>query len=296
VNEIFTELSVFAPAKVNLHLAVLDKRSDGFHNLESFFLALDFGDKLNFTGAKEENIMEISSISRQDAGENGEWAELICNPTRNIIFKAVTLFRQKTGFSHGLKIAVEKRIPLGGGLGGGSSDAAAALLALNKMAGSPLNREALLETAASLGSDVPFFIHETPAARVTGRGENIEPIDIPPLFLVLVNPGFPSDTARAFSLLNEYRSSKDFYREPQNLTALEWSKFKNDFLEVFPEKERDVYNEIISALRSLGALYASLSGAGATCFGVFKEEKQAQKASESLQNKWDLVVTACSLG
>jgi len=280
VNGILREISVFAPAKVNLHLAVHERRKDGFHDLESLFLALNFGDSLNFRV-----ISEVSSID----------IDMEAVPLQeNIIYKAVKLFQDKTGFCTGLKIEVDKRIPLGGGLGGGSSDAAATLLALNKLAGSPLSREELLQMAAALGSDVPFFIYETPTAYVTGRGENITPKDMPQMFLVLVNPGFPSDTARAYSLLDEHRGKKDFYREPRNLTALEWGKFKNDFLDVFTEKERAVYNEIISELRELGAFYANLSGAGATCFGVFEKEEQAKKAAEALQDKWEFVVAAHS--
>jgi 4-diphosphocytidyl-2-C-methyl-D-erythritol kinase len=130
---------------------------------------------------------------------------------------------------------------------------------------------------AALGSDVPFFIHKIPAARVTGRGECIEPIDMLPMFLTLVNPGFHSDTARAFKLLDEYRESgirKDI------------SPFFNDFLPVFPEQEKSVYNTIISRLQDLGAEFASLSGAGSTCFGVFGNRDQSQKAADVLRGEW----------
>jgi len=286
VNDNLKKISIFAPAKVNLHLAVFNRRKDGFHDLESLFLALNFGDMLNFT------IQEDREILCPLANIDIDMADVPLQ--ENIIYKAVKLFQDKTGFA-GLKIEVDKRIPLGGGLGGGSSDAAATLLAINKLAGSPLKREELLEMAVVLGSDVPFFLYETPAARVSGRGEIIEPVDLPQMFLVLVNPGFPSDTGRAFSLLDSHR--KDTSRtaaDPHILTALEWSKFKNDFLDVFTEKERAVYNEIISELRELGAFYANLSGSGATCFGVFEKEEQAKKAAGVLQDKWDFVTAAHS--
>jgi len=284
-------LTIFSPAKVNLHLAVKNRREDGFHDLESLFLALNFGDLLHF------KVMDAIS----DEISMGNCPVPVLD---NIIYKAIILFRQKTGFSQKFNIIVEKRIPLGGGLGGGSSNAAATLLALNKILGSQgeaLSFEALLEMAAALGSDVPFFIHETPAARVSGRGEIIEPVHMPPMFLVLVNPGFPSDTARAFRLLDEKRKLGIFNHKPHEPVLRDISStlfmgnnifnlsFYNDFLDVFPEEEQRIYYEIISALQSQGARYANLSGSGATCFGIFDDEKQAQKAAESLRGKWDFV-------
>jgi len=288
--------SVFAPAKINLHLAVKEKRPDGFHNLESVFLALDWGDTLFFeTGTKNDELI------LNWANDNAEPPSI----PDNIILRALTLFREKTGFSQKLKITVEKRIPPGGGLGGGSSDAASTLLALNKTAGSPLEKDALLEMGASLGSDVPFFLHETPAARVTGRGEHIEPLEIPQLFLVLVNPGFPSNTTEAYRLLDEHRETKPahtltlrpprlcaFARNSSNPSVppcLRVENFSNDFLPIFGEPEKSIYNKICYDLREHGALYAGLSGAGSTCFGVFQNMERAQKAAEALSGKWSFV-------
>jgi len=280
----FSKLTVVSPAKVNLHLAVLEKRPDGFHNLESVFLAVNFGDTLHFEPCNGEDTAEIAM----------EGVSIHIPIEKNIIFKALSLFRVKTGFTHGLKIKAEKRIPTGGGLGGGSSNAAAALLALNKLAGFPLKRGQLLEMAASLGSDVPFFIYETAAARVTGRGEFIEPLETPELFLVLVNPGFPSDTAAAYQLLDKKWElerktiSHASVVKDINLSRLTGA-FRNDFLPVFNEPEKSVYNGIISQLRELGAEYANLSGTGSTCFGVFKEREKAEKAAVSLRGKWGFV-------
>jgi len=281
------KLTVFAPAKVNLHLAVKNKREDGFHGLESVFLALDFGDLLHFE--------VLDAVSDEITMRN----HAIPMPN-NIIYKAITLFRKKTGFSQGLKVTAEKRIPLGGGLGGGSSNAASTLLALNeicRVTSEACSRETLLEMAASLGSDVPFFVHETPAALVTGRGEIIEPVNMPSMSLVLINPGFSSDTARAFRLLDEKRSNKEEFtqrRQEHQGFGLNMKEFFNDFLDVFPEEEQSIYNEIISALQSQGAQYANLSGSGATCFGVFEDKDQAQKAADTLRGKWDFIEVCSS--
>jgi len=291
MNEIQGLLTVFAPAKINLHLTVLDKRLDGFHNLESVFLSVNFGDSMHFQFIDPENSIEITMQGMKSP----------IPMEKNIIFKALSLFRQKTGFSRGVKITVEKRIPLGGGLGGGSSNAASTLLALNRLAGAPCSQRALLEMAVSLGSDVPFFIHETPAALVTGRGEHIQPIEAPPAYFVLVNPGFSSDTAAAFRLLDSQRASGTPNNEPaqaeERLRTIgsccscgSWLEFSNDFLSIFPEKEKNVYEGIILRLKELGAQFSSLSGAGSTCFGVFQDSEQAQKAAETMNLSWGFSV------
>jgi 4-diphosphocytidyl-2-C-methyl-D-erythritol kinase len=303
------KLSIAAPAKVNLHLAVNNRRQDGFHDLESVFLAVDFGDILHFDPVPGENEAEIIM--------EGLKFNLLLE--QNIIFKALSLFRSRTGFNQSMKIKVEKRNPPGGGLGGGSSDAASALLALNKLAGSPLSPGELMEMALSLGSDVPFFICQTAAALVTGRGETIEPLEASEFYLVLVNPGFPSDTAAAFRLLDEYRvkngSEKASRKGAETQKKFEISEalnpnsssasprlcvrnfdhYFNDFLPVFSEKERTAYNGIISRLRELGAVYANLSGAGSTCFGVFIEKKQAEDAAAALRKDWDFAEFCCPL-
>jgi len=292
-----SQLTVNAPAKLNLYLTVKDRRPDGFHNLESIFLALDFGDTLHFKLIPGQKTTEIVT----------EGLNLTLPMEKNIIFKALSLFRERTALFEGLKIKVEKRIPPGGGLGGGSSDAASTLLALNRLAGFPLDRPSLLEMAASLGSDVPFFVHETPAARVSGRGECIEPVEAPRCFFTLVNPGFPSDTAAAFRLLDEHRALNHLTeaqghrdkikdsRIPSVPPCLREMYLGNDFLPVFNEPEKSVYNEIISALRELGADLADISGAGSTCFGVFKGREGAEKAAAALRahGKWSFVECAC---
>ncbi|MCL2765080.1 MAG: 4-(cytidine 5'-diphospho)-2-C-methyl-D-erythritol kinase [Treponema sp.] len=278
---------VFAPAKVNIHLTVKDRRPDGFHDLESIFLAVDFGDTLKFELLECDNSAEICM----------EGLDFSIPAQENIIFRSLCLFREKTGFSRGIKITAEKRIFAGSGLGGGSSNAAAVLLTLNKIAGSPLSRETLLEMAAVLGSDVPFFIHETAAAIITGRGDKIEPVKCPSLHLVLVYPGFSSDTAAAYRLLDDYRAGKNHPNDsmPLDLSAVragcawfaeESGFFKNDFLEVFLQREMTIYSELLSALLELGACFTGLSGAGSACFGIFKESQQAQKAAYALRSRW----------
>ena len=297
-------ITMEAPAKLNFHLKVGGRRPDGFHDIESLFVALAFGDTLYLETTPSETA--TAPEIRMNRPLDGE----------NIISRAISLFRSRTGFNQGLKVAVEKRIPLGGGLGGGSSDAAAALLALNRLAadGGLLNTAELAEMGAFLGSDVPFFLCGGPAAWVTGRGEQIQPLELPEsllnLALVLVNPGFPSDTAEAYRLLDDMRLSQ---RLSQNITTEytefhggktvfvpgtpctpwlnNYGSFSNDFLPVLSGSDKGaVYQRIMGELRELGAEFAGLSGSGSTCFGVFSGHEQAESARNVLLKHWPFVI------
>jgi 4-diphosphocytidyl-2-C-methyl-D-erythritol kinase len=223
----------------------------------------------------------------------------------NIVLKAVDLFRARTGFDAPLRIRLEKRIPLGAGLGGGSSDAASTLLALNALRGRmghppPIDGEALRRMAAELGSDVPFFLGGSGAAYVTGRGEHIRPIEGPPdCAVLLVKPGFSSNTAGAFGLLDAHRldagesGNRAGLSEQALVEALKgppalWP-YGNDFLEVFLARgapvERDAYRAILGGLAEAGADFCGLTGSGSTCFGIFMGEGgggPAEKAKKAL--------------
>ena len=310
-------IRIDAPAKLNLHLLVGDRRPDGFHEIESLFLALAFGDTLYLEAVQEPSDrppLEIRMDWQLKGLQNSEFGDNLLPPDKNIIFRAVSLFKSSTGYDRKLKIAVEKRIPLGGGLGGGSSDAAATLLALNRLASSNgdslLSDAALAEIGAELGSDVPFFLnHRITAAWVSGRGEQVWPFPLPQavsgLSFVLVNPGFSSDTAHAYSLLDKYRQDISFVRNTEDMQMLSFSgspgdwQFSNDFLSVFnacgresytPGESWAAYGEIISSLRTLGAGFAGLSGSGSTCFGVFSGPDTARQAGESLSKRWPYVI------
>jgi 4-diphosphocytidyl-2-C-methyl-D-erythritol kinase len=306
------QIRVDAPAKLNLHLQIGDKRHDGFHDIESLLLALAFGETLCIEPAS--SLLEILMDWQTEAPHE-------LPPEKNIISKAVSLFRDRTGFNEGLKISVSKRIPLGGGLGGGSSDAAATLLGLNRLLAvsfpgeKALNKAELAEMGALLGSDVPFFLYNTPAAWISGRGELVQPLDLPEsahgLTFVLANPGFPSDTGRAYRLLDFWRSTKTPSSPPDPRLAREsfsapprnW-QFFNDFLPVFCDKTKEdtalsedgmVYQRIIDCLRERGAEFVGLSGSGSTCFGVFSEHNRAESARDALQKQCSFVNISFSL-
>jgi 4-diphosphocytidyl-2-C-methyl-D-erythritol kinase len=297
----WTALSIDAPCKINLHLRVTGRRSDGFHALESIFLTLEFGDTLYFElcrGSEMGNdVLLIEDLRPVGVGMFRE--EL--SREDNSIRRAIDLFRAKTGFARPLRIRLEKRVPLGAGLGGGSSDGASTLQALNELAETALSGEELRTMAAELGSDVPFFLNGG-AALVTGRGECIRPIAGPPhLPVLLVNPGFPSNTAEAFRLLDARQAEfppdgaglADAEPAPDQdalISALadppsQWP-YGNDFLPVFlargAPKVRDAYGVILGELKAQGADFCGLTGSGSTCFGIFTDGGMAEKAAKSL--------------
>jgi 4-diphosphocytidyl-2-C-methyl-D-erythritol kinase len=273
-------------------LKVKSLRPDGFHELESLFAALAFGDSLRFELTGKDGAEELE----QAGPRKGELSALPWE--KNLVCRALALFREKTGFKAGVRIELVKRIPLGAGLGGGSSDAASTLLALDLLAGTGLDKGELLKMAAALGSDVPFFL-TCGAAWVTGRGERIEPAAAPTgLWTVLVKPPFRSGTAGAFRLLDVRRAGgMPGTRGGREFNSLEWKDilalhpgewpFYNDFLPVLPQS--DVYRDICRTLKKLGAPFSGLSGSGSCCFGIFDDREKAEKAVNSLSGQENFV-------
>jgi 4-diphosphocytidyl-2-C-methyl-D-erythritol kinase len=314
-------IKVAAPCKINLHLWVGERRADGYHALESIFQTVDFGDTLDFDVVDGKGRCDLLADFLPGAGFQ-------LAPEENIVCRAVSVFRQRTGFDRGLRIRLKKRVPAGGGLGGGSSDAASALAALDILAATGLSLDELRDMALSLGSDVPFFLTELAspdggvpggtgagvsragsggAALVRGRGEWILPLESPPWPVVLVNPGFSSPTGEAFRRLDRWRESRDWEVSsggedegpkagPEELIGAlgadpsAWP-YWNDFLPVFcgGDGESLTYRYILSTLRGGGADFAGLSGAGSTCFGVFKDGGKAEKIARLLTNEGFLV-------
>ena len=291
-----------APCKINLHLGIGDRRPDGFHNLESLFACLALSDSLRFERAGNEGECLLSVDSEGSFAEPG--GEGLISPENNLVYKAVSLFRERTGYADGLKVRLSKRIPVGAGLGGGSSDAASSLLAMNFLAGNPVSAEELREMAAVLGSDVPFFLSGG-LAYVSGCGERIEPVVIPnaaffeQLAVVLVKPPFSADTAAAYRRLDQARENGAFARASSGREMLPketlirclakdpitWH-FYNDFL---PVDGAGVYETILGDLRKAGASFASLSGSGSCCFGIFTSKETAEKVANNLMGQRNFI-------
>jgi 4-diphosphocytidyl-2-C-methyl-D-erythritol kinase len=314
-----------APCKLNLCLAVGGRRTDGFHDIESIFAAFSLCDTLKFEAARGDESGLADDEVRMEAEElppvfSGAFSLRKLPPEKNLVWRAIKLFKHETGFNSAVKAKVRKRIPPGGGLGGGSSDAAAALAAMNALSGAGLSVRALEGLGAALGGDVPFFVRVVSAfsagksgeplqaaAFVSGKGERVEPAVCPPLDAVIVNPGFESGTAEAFALLDAERAAVSAETAAPRLSKMdlfaalpknpaEWP-FYNDFLPVFLKVPpyNKCYSAILRELADSGAVFSGLSGSGASCFGIFADSGRAQTAASRLSERWTFARTASVL-
>ena len=296
-------LSFDAPAKINIHLAAGGRRQDGFHAIQSIFVPVSLCDSICFELLPAKNSAPDISISMDlsalPAAEAAPLAAL--DVKKNLVFKAVTLFCTKTGWNCDAHIQIIKRIPAGAGLGGGSSDCAAALCALNQA--SPYKAE-LAALAAELGSDVPFFL-QNGASFVEGRGEMVRPLfaDIAAFSVVIVKPDFSSDTARAYQLLDTAYPDRKSLVDAEILTGAflvmppcRWH-FSNDFLTAFlrhgTTAECSAYTAILHTLKEYGADFVNLSGSGSACFGIFQDSTAAGRAAAALGKDWPFVRETC---
>ncbi|MDR2841616.1 MAG: 4-(cytidine 5'-diphospho)-2-C-methyl-D-erythritol kinase [Spirochaetaceae bacterium] len=312
-NKSFT---IQAPCKINLHLKIKEKRSDGFHNIESIFLKLNLCDTLVFTNiifGDNSAAVKIETDTSLLPDEMKSELQNLPNE-KNIVYKAVQLFGKHTGYFFGGSIKLHKAIPCGAGLGGGSSDAASALVALNDLSCAKVPQEELRIMASELGSDVPFFIthnakgseNECTCAIVSGRGDKIDYIRSPDIHIVIVNPGIASNTAGAYSLLDADRmkndgvstSYKNNYFKDELIGMLysppsSW-KFSNDFAALFLNSpSMDIqYLPILKNLIACKAQFAGISGSGSSCFGVFADDRTALDAVAELKKYYPFVCKA----
>jgi 4-diphosphocytidyl-2-C-methyl-D-erythritol kinase len=268
-------IRVEAPAKVNIHLRVYGRRDDGYHGILSLFQAVSLSDLIVIRSLKEPDLLEIDG-------------ELGCQAERSTVFRAAAAYREMTGSRTGLSISVEKRIPIGAGLGGGSSDAAATLAGLERLLRGGLGKEDLARAAAGIGSDVPFFL-EGGAAIVAGRGEKILPIPARTDFrLVIVYPGVSVSTAEAYRMLDLERPYDSSEPDP-GAEELE-RRYRGDpgswdFSNSFEPVISSAHREIAAArdrLQELGASFAAMSGSGSAVFGVFEDGERARTARDAI--------------
>jgi len=274
-------IRVSAPCKINLHLRVLQRRADGFHDIESVFQLVSLEDSLSV------------SISGKpgDCAVVSPFMEL---PAVNTVSRAVDLFREETGILDGIRIEVAKRVPAGAGLGGGSSDAAATLRALDRLFATGLDRGVMARIAAKIGSDVPFFLSGG-AAIVGGRGERVTAIPArTDLFGVLVWPDVHSSTAEAYALVDRWQAEgrengiawpcaaelSDLYEGP-----LSGWRFANSFTAPL-EARFPAIRDARLALMESGAVFAEMSGSGSAVYGLFTDSAAANAAWIRLSPYW----------
>jgi 4-diphosphocytidyl-2-C-methyl-D-erythritol kinase len=273
-----------SPCKVNLLLNILGKRPDGFHELETVLQPVNLCDRLTFE--RRGGAVELSCSA----------ADLPVD-SRNLVHRAATGFMQTAKISDGVRIHLEKKIPLAAGLGGGSGNAATTLLALNELFGQPLSAAKLGELAASLGSDVPFFLHNQPAL-ATGRGEKIQPLDFFPALrdtvFLLIHPGFGISTPWAYQNLARFpealngrpgRAQKLIATLQTGDLRIARAEFYNS-LEAPALEKYPVLALFQEFLRANGALAALMSGSGSTTFAIADTKAAAESLVEKFKSKF----------
>ncbi|MGA7990152.1 MAG: 4-(cytidine 5'-diphospho)-2-C-methyl-D-erythritol kinase [Thermoanaerobaculia bacterium] len=265
-------LRVTSFAKINRELRVLGKRPDGFHELDTVFQTVDLTETLDLL-EEEEGGGEVSlTIEGADLPADGS----------NLVLRAAAALRERFNVRRGARIHLSKKIPVGGGLGGGSSNAAAALRGLTTLWDLPLGKRTLHAVAASLGSDVPFFLLGG-RARGQGRGEVLTPLpDGPEEWVLLVFPPFSLSTAEVYGRLPARALTGSPSATKVSGSETGGGPERND-LEQAAESLRGELRRIRSALAGSGARSARLSGSGSTVFGTFGTKDEAAKARESLE-------------
>ncbi len=271
------QLTIQSPAKVNLHLQVIAKRPDGYHDLRMVMVEISIYDEVKVALAKE----GVNLFCDHPGVPLGD---------KNIAVRAAKLFIEETGFDGGVDLHIKKKIPMGGGLGGGSSNAASVLMALNELTGNKVSEERLLEIGLKLGADVPFFIFKG-AALAEGIGERLSKInDLPEMSFLLVNPNIEIPTASIFKSLNLELTKE---RESHTITGFNYSLepvvsiLHNDLEDVVLKKHPEVA-AALNLLKGEGSAEGVLmSGSGATVFGLYDSEASARRALAVLKKEID---------
>lgn len=268
-------IEIKAPAKINIGLYVTEKRNDGFHNIETIFYPIkDLFDKMVF--------------------EKNDKFEFICSDPQlpldeeNLVVKALRLLERKSKKTIPAKISLEKKIPSGAGMGGGSSDAAAVLISLNDMYNLGFSYPDLLEMSLELGSDVPFFIKTFPSIGKS-RGEKLTPVDLElEKSIAIVNPGIHISTKEAYSNVQPKQTEiswndmvTNLKENPASLNGILTNDFEKYAFETWPEIEK-IKKDMLEA----GAGYSLMTGSGSTVFGIFDEKSDAEKYLESVDEKF----------
>lgn len=280
-----TRVVVAAPAKVNLLLRVLAREESGYHGIETLFQALELHDTVEVERRPEPGV----SLEVGWAGPSEDLGPV----EENLAYRAAAGYRARAGLEHapGVAVGLTKVIPAGAGLGGGSSDAAAVLRAMDRIHDGALEAAALMDLAGSLGSDVPFFLGPSPLALGWGRGERL--LGLPPLAsrpVLVVIPPFRVSTAKAYRRLAEMRASSSGEAGAVPLTMDDVSSWPgvtarsgNDF-EAVVLRDRPRARAILELLRSRGAAPALLSGSGSALFGVFSDGNGAEGAAKEVRS------------
>ncbi len=274
----FTPVSFRTPAKINFYLFIQSKRMDGYHELVMDLVPVSIFDTINLSDTdcgKIELRTNLPGVNQED----------------NLITKAVRLLEKETGQKFSLRIDLDKKIPSGAGLGGGSGNAAGMLVMINKLFRLNIPDGHLSQMALKLGADVPFFINPRPSL-AEGIGERLTVLrHFDPINLILIHPGFPISTKTAYSICNKSKREKLLHKysldEFESLTP-DINDFWLPLVDRYPQLQT-----CRETILEEGALFSGLSGSGSTVFGVFPDEKTREKAYSNLSNKNNWTVFKC---
>jgi 4-diphosphocytidyl-2-C-methyl-D-erythritol kinase len=275
-----SSLIIGAPAKVNLDLRILGRRPDGFHEIDSIFQAVSLFDRLKFKLVEHSDRLELSLANDVNLEVDDS----------NLVVRAFNLMKQRFGFPGGLRVELEKNIPIAAGLGGGSSDGAATVLACRALFDLPLDFGQMAEISLELGSDLPFFF-SSGQAHVTGRGEKITELELPTdYWMVLVTPDLSVSTAEAYAALKmpltNPMPARSFrgWKAPADIGK--WlvdigNDFERDQLAAFPE-----LMDVKKRLAQSGARLARLSGSGPTVFAIYSDAPNLEGGRAIGRTNW----------
>jgi 4-diphosphocytidyl-2-C-methyl-D-erythritol kinase len=253
---------VFPNAKINLGLRITGKRPDGYHDIETIFYPVGLYDALEFVVSEESPESDILTVTGINTGTE---------PEDNLVMKTARRIRENYLFPF-LKIHLHKVIPVGAGLGGGSSDAAYFLKAINRFFRLMINDEKLRSLALEIGSDCPFFIDPNPSLAF-GRGEILKPVSpvLKGFYLVLINPGIGINTREAYQNSHPKISTANLSNLSER-PVTEWKHLITNDFEDYAFNKYPVIGEIKEKFYQNGALYSSMSGSGSSVFGIFPEK------------------------
>ncbi|MDD4356670.1 MAG: 4-(cytidine 5'-diphospho)-2-C-methyl-D-erythritol kinase [Smithellaceae bacterium] len=262
-----------APAKINLSLHVLRKRPDGYHDLASVMQKISIYDELTFS-------LCTGGITLCCPGTD------LPTDEQNLVYRAARAIFQHTGYTGGVEIVLKKKIPSAAGLGGGSSDAAATLTALNDLCSLNVSQSDLMKIGAKLGADVPFFVFGQ-RAFATGIGDELQILsDVPRLHIILINPAFELSTRKVYENLNlALTKKKNNYSIPRFYALGDVIRELHNDLEDVSFRMHPQLNAFKQLLLDEGALGALMSGSGPTLFGIFADEQSAKEAQDAILKK-----------
>ncbi|MBM4307754.1 MAG: 4-(cytidine 5'-diphospho)-2-C-methyl-D-erythritol kinase [Deltaproteobacteria bacterium] len=272
MTEITEAFRLESPAKINLRLEVLKRREDGYHEIRTIFQKISLHDTLYFFLKRKKEIRIRTDHPSLPTGR------------RNLVYKAIRIILDQSDYEGGVDVLIEKRIPLGAGLGGGSSNAAATLKALNELLSLNLSKKELMVKGTQIGADVPFFLFKG-AAIGSGIGERLRKITLPRLWYLLINPDFEVSTRWSYQNFVLTKTKYHFnlhelLKSSRGISGLLYNDLEGVVSARYPEIA--LMKEM---LLSAGATGALMTGSGPTVFGLFSGEKKATEGYKQLEGK-----------